>query len=646
MDPVVDEMEHKRIELTQKASAVQFQINDLNTKISSKKMQIQNFKNQRNDFAVNSVEQSMKLLYIEVGEKEKMLRLLNYELNNLQKAEVNEVRQEEKVEKESIKSGNKYVAGAMKAHGHLKTVHGHMNILFILLVIFSIYLDIFSISGTPFGVMNIPILGAVPVFIIIQIFLIMWFLIDSKNYGDFVLLSVLFALKYIIPIMVQVPFENFVKFIPILIILCILKYSSSEGTSVNLKSIMWTGVLFAVFAIIISLVPMITSLPSDWGIGTASASPNGMADDGSTASDSSSTSSAISGISDFWCAIAPIFCDTAAETSEDDGTGDGSTSDGTVNSVDLALAVPLKTVSTRVDDLASSGEFNWKIKNDGLKSIDSVLFLMDGSQIQDNHSGEIYNLATGYDSSSDRIEYSGVDIDGGLFYKQLGLISRGGDNNIKVKFDSPQCSLTQFKAPVYLLYTYEIDYNIMLTLVGKNWSDKLDEQGVPLDVNVIESVSTVGPFSVSIYPDEMEQPVVISKDDSFTIYIELVKNHPGRAAISSFEIDVSPMLLPQDLDTTRCSFAKAPSDPSSNLDSYVLRDILYDQINNVDLLLNNGLNKEIVYKCSFKYDPANFDKDLIDRTQQRYIGVHIEYTYIYDGLFILNTGNFTDIDSC
>ncbi|MCK5593847.1 MAG: hypothetical protein KAI18_01250, partial [Candidatus Aenigmarchaeota archaeon] len=526
--------------------------------------------------------------------------------------------------------------GAMRAHGHLKTNKGY--IFLILIASLAIYFDLIkgSILSSEFFSQSF---GPVSLLLVIQLCFLIWFVINVKNGLSYYLLVSLVVLLLIAA-------DQFVAngLIPVMFLMVIIKYVFS-GTSVSMDSLTWPIGLLFVFVGLSFLSPFILSTLASIDIGTASASPDGMADDGSTASGSSSTSSAISGISDFWCAIAPIFCDTAAETSDDDGTGDG-TSDGTVNPVDLALAVPLKTVSTRVDDLASSGEFNWKIKNDGLKSIDSVLFLMDGSQIQDNHSGEIYDLATGYDSFSDRIEYSGVDIDGGLFYKQLGLISRGGDNNIKVKFDSPQCSLTQFKAPVYLLYTYEIDYNIMLTLVGKNWSDKLDEQGVPLDVNVTESVSTVGPFSVSIYPDEMKQPVVIAKDDDFTIYIKLVKNHPGRAAMSSFEIDVSPILLPQDLDTTRCSFAKAPSDPSSNLDSYVLRDILYDQINNVDLLLNNGLNKEIVYKCSFKYDPANFDKDLIDRTQQRYIGVHIEYTYIYDGLFILNTGNFTDIDSC
>ncbi len=638
MDPVIDEMEHKRIELTQKAAAVQFEINNLNTKVSQKRIQLKNFQRYYpdNNVAINSTFQSLKFLQMQFNNKTNVLNNLNNELNNLQKAEVNEVKEEAKVEEESIASGNKYIDGAMRAHGHLKTNKGY--IFLILIASLAIYFDLIkgSILSSEFFSQSF---GPVSLLLVIQLCFLIWFVINVKNGLSYYLLVSLVVLLLIAA-------DQFVAngLIPVMFLMVIIKYVFS-GTSVSMDSLTWPIGLLFVFVGLSFLSPFILSTLASIDIGTASASPDGMADDGSTASGSSSTSSAISGISDFWCAIAPIFCDTAAETSDDDGTGDG-TSDGTVNPVDLALAVPLKTVSTRVDDLASSGEFNWKIKNDGLKSIDSVLFLMDGSQIQDNHSGEIYDLATGYDSFSDRIEYSGVDIDGGLFYKQLGLISRGGDNNIKVKFDSPQCSLTQFKAPVYLLYTYEIDYNIMLTLVGKNWSDKLDEQGVPLDVNVTESVSTVGPFSVSIYPDEMKQPVVIAKDDDFTIYIKLVKNHPGRAAMSSFEIDVSPILLPQDLDTTRCSFAKAPSDPSSNLDSYVLRDILYDQINNVDLLLNNGLNKEIVYKCSFKYDPANFDKDLIDRTQQRYIGVHIEYTYIYDGLFILNTGNFTDIDSC
>ncbi|NOQ55691.1 MAG: hypothetical protein GQ477_02680, partial [Nanohaloarchaea archaeon] len=383
-----------------------------------------------------------------------------------------------------------------------------------------------------------------------------------------------------------------------------------------------------------------SSLSSNWDIGTVSESP-----DDTTSSSSTLTSSAISGVSDFWCKIAPIFCDTSTGAVEDDGTDDG-VSDGTTNNVDLALAVPLKTVSTRVDDLDSSGEFNWKIKNDGLKSIDSVLFLMDASQIQDNHSGKIYELDTDYNLFSDKIEYSGVDIDSGLFYKQVGLVSSMGGDNIKVKFDSPQCSFTQFKAPVYLLYTYKIDSNIMLTFGSKDWSDKRVEQGVPLNFDIIKSVSTVGPFSVSIYPDEMKQPVIIDKDESFTIYIEIVKNHPGRAAISRFDIDISPKLIPQDLDTTRCSLVGSTSDSSLGLDSYVLRDVLFNQINTVDLLLNNGLNKDMIYKCSFKYASDNFDKDLGDGSAQRYVGVYIEYTYIYDGMFVLNTGNFTGIDVC
>ncbi|MCK5593994.1 MAG: hypothetical protein KAI18_02005, partial [Candidatus Aenigmarchaeota archaeon] len=67
MDPVIDEMEHKRIELTQKAAAVQFEINNLNTKVSQKRIQLKNFQRYYpdNNVAINSTFQSLKFLQMQ-----------------------------------------------------------------------------------------------------------------------------------------------------------------------------------------------------------------------------------------------------------------------------------------------------------------------------------------------------------------------------------------------------------------------------------------------------------------------------------------------------------------------------------------------------------------------------------------------------
>ena len=308
MDPVIDEMEHKRIELTQKAAAVQFQINDLNTRISSKKMQIQNFGNKYNPafnkVLANSAFQSMKFLQMQCSAKGRLLNSLKNELNNLQKAEVNEVKEEAKVEKKAINSDNKYIAGAQKLHGHMKAIHS-FNILFVFLIIGAIYIDMSGFFGNYFGQVNI-FDFQIPVILIIEMFFIMWFYADAYNIMDFlILLFFLGIYMLVVSSLIEAPFN--LSHVPVMGLLVYLKWKI--GTSVSLRSIIVAAIPFIIFFL---LIPIITSLPSTLGIdvGSASETVNGTKDS-ATAVYSSLKSSAIAGISDYWCLIAPLFCENS-----------------------------------------------------------------------------------------------------------------------------------------------------------------------------------------------------------------------------------------------------------------------------------------------------------------------------------------------
>ncbi|NOQ55259.1 MAG: hypothetical protein GQ477_00470, partial [Nanohaloarchaea archaeon] len=385
-----------------------------------------------------------------------------------------------------------------------------------------------------------------------------------------------------------------------------------------------------------------SSLSSNWDIGTVSESP-----DDTTSSSSTLTSSAISGVSDFWCKIAPIFCDTSTGAVEDDGADDASISDGTANNVDLALAVPLKTISLRSVDPKDFVHLKWEIFNDGDKVIDTALFLMNGSQIHDNQGGKIY---TGDESNNIYSNYVNVDypeiyIPPEYFYSQLDNIYPGREADVDVGMLTPACSLGDFEAPIFALYRYDIDSNLMLTFASDDWWDELMNQELISKLTPTKSKSTVGPFSISIYPESNQQPVMVSINKRFIINFDISKNHRGRAAISDFVLYISDKLIPQvgDLCDLEASSVKSYDD----MLAYELKSDKFNEINSADIRLNDGLNEDMNYQCPFLYDPAWFDIDFKDKgSVQRYMKIHMEYTYIYNGMFTFNTKNVTGFDEC
>ncbi|MCK5063459.1 MAG: hypothetical protein KAR23_06025, partial [Candidatus Aenigmarchaeota archaeon] len=464
MNIVVAELEQKRKQLLQEQAAVQIQVNDLNTRISQKRVQLKNFQRYYpgNSAAINSVFQSTKLMQVQIATKEGRLRALKSGIHDIDnkisgvvKAEVRDDRENTRNVRKEV---NKDTSAADSARGgvvsaksgrfsgvgmRLKNLHGSakshgFNLLFVILILSAIYIDWSGWTGNMFGTIPMP-LFQLSGLAVIQLVFILWFFIDSEqNMLDTAMLVGFFLVNLLMTPLSLPVIGIEIPYIPVMLFLVFLKWQT-VGTQVTFRSVKLVAMPVIVLYLLAFIVaPLITSyLPASLGIMDLESQDGQSADDGSSASGSSSS------LSDIFCKLYPLSCTASAEQS-DDGDSQGSVSDGTVNEVKPALARPVMTLSESSVP-GRTIHLGWKVKNDGDTPIDTALFLMDGSQIDGNYSGKI-NLLTGYNSYSDKIDYPGIDISNKLFFKPVPRISSDMDQTVRVDMVAPACSLGRFEA--------------------------------------------------------------------------------------------------------------------------------------------------------------------------------------------------------
>ncbi len=401
----------------------------------------------------------------------------------------------------------------------------------------------------------------------------------------------------------------------------------------------------AAFIFLVLVISGCTVVDSGTGETSDSTSDDGSLDSDASTSSSSSSSSSLA-YSSLICFLYPPSCLASVDTTDGSDTPT-LISDGTVNTVEYALARPTIKQSALNQDPGYDITTRWVVKNDGDETIYTALFLINGSQIDGNQSGKIY-LDRNYNSFSEMVDYPGVSISNDFFYHQYVPVSRSMTRTAKVVFDIPQCSLGQFNAPVFVLYKHDIGSSIMLTLADFDWWEELNNQEQDSKIMPQKSLSIFGPFSLSIYPDNNFQPIIISDGEKFGINFKLSNNDNGRASINKFDIYISDKLIPQDMGTSRCDLeANLSATPPSGMNAYTLKQTLLDEMNSVDISYDDGFKGSQEYDCSFIYDPVYFETDF-DKggSVQRYISLYVEYTYVYNGMFTLSTINDTDYSAC
>ncbi len=508
------------------------------------------------------------------------------------------------------------------------------SLLFILLALIGAYVGFSGLMGNTFDVMPEPY-DDVPLIFAIEAFFIVWFLVDSKcnnknhDWVSFAILMVLFLINFF---WAPITFVFELQHIPVMWILVLLKYSSS-GTSISLKSLIWAGVLLLFIAFIFSLIPIASSLAESIG-----GSDSGSGSDIPTSDPTASTSD--SKPFNFWCFIAPMLCENDQPL---DANINLDLSNGTLIDFKPGLAQPSMVVNKKEIRPTRIVHSAWKAVNLGDKPIDTALFLINGSDIHGNQRGFI-DLDTGFDA----INYPGVTIPPEYFYKLYPNIPSKKDKTIRVSITAPACFLGNFEAPVFVLYKYDISSRLELTFASFDWWQDMVEQGKEVDYLMPRrSISTIGPFSLSISPDEDKQPVVLEPSEIFGLSFELADIHNGRGAISMFEVYISNKLIPQGLGTS-CDLVALPpsSSPSPTLNAYTLKPALLAEISSADLSLNDGFSGPEEFYCPFKYDSTSFADDLGEGSSQRTIIAYAEYTYIYNGMFSLSTRNDTGYAEC
>ncbi len=700
------ENDTSELEITNKK--LQEQINDLNVQIGQKKMNIKFFKKNypSNNYGTTAAENQLKSLGKQlnlkmygyrlnnktIGDKQRQIATEIQNHENQQKELAKEMTDEQKGKEEETKAETKYAKHFRKAKGHAGKLHGHMGsrnigLFFILLFISTVIIDWYGRSGETFGVIATPFFS-IPIIYLVQLIFIFWFYIDTDNVIDTVLLSLIFILNIYgaIPLIgIDLPY------IFPLVILALFRFFLLKETPIQFNSIKVVVIILIVLAILFALLSAVSasivsyadempsssgSSTSDTGSSTSStdssagsgdgllctlfsiscdSSSESTSDDGypdSDTSDSSSSSSTTSSSSpsaytSLICFFYPPYCSTPADTTDDGGDAPTPVSDGTVNEVKPALARPTMTVSessmpSRILHLA------WKVKNIGEEPVDTALFLMNGSEIHGNYSGKI-SLLDNFNSYTYKIDYPGVSISDELFFKQIPYIAGGMDQTARITVNVPKCSLGRFEAPVFILYKHTLDSSLTLTLADYMWWDKLEQQDRISKLMPRKSTSTSGQLSLSIYPDDNNQPVLIGKGEPFGMNFELSNKDNGRAAINKFEIYISDKLEPEDLGGDTCDLVELsnPSDTITLLKAYTLKSVYIDEINSADLSFDNGFTSgKKEYYCSFKYSDASFDDDFKAGSTHRFIKANLEYTYVYNGLFTLSTQNMTGVDLC
>ena len=402
----------------------------------------------------------------------------------------------------------------------------------------------------------------------------------------------------------------------------------------------------AAFIFLVLVVSGCTVVDRNTGETSDSTSDDSSLDsDTSTSTTSTSSSSSSSIYSDVICFLYPPSCLGSVDTTDDDGIP--AISDGTVNTVEYALARPSIKQSALNQDPGDDITTRWVVKNDGDETIYTALFLINGSQIDGTQGGKIY-LDSNYNSFSEKVDYPGVLISNDFFYHQYAPVSRSMTRTAKVVFDIPHCSLGQFNAPVFVLYKHDIRSSIMLTLADFDWWEELNNQEQDSKIMPQKSLSIFGPFSLSIYPDNNFQPIIISDGEKFGINFKLSNNDNGRASINKFDIYISDKLIPQDMGTSRCDLeANLSATPPSGMNAYTLKQTLLDKMNSVDISYDDGFKGSEEYDCSFIYNPIYFETDFEKGgSVQRYISLYVEYTYVYNGMFTLSTINDTGYSAC
>ncbi|MEA2003611.1 MAG: hypothetical protein U9O53_01480, partial [archaeon] len=402
MNLVVAELEQKRKQLMQEQAAVQIQVNDLNSRISQKRVQLKNFQRYYpgNTNVINSAFQGLKLMQVQIATKEGRLRALKSGIHDIDnkiasilKAEIKEERKETRDDRKEINKdtvaaesagdgGGAAKSGCFSGVGrHLKNLRGSakshgFNLLFVILVLSAIYIDWSGLTGNTFGTISMP-LFQLSGLAVMQLVFILWFFIDSEqNMLDTAVLVGFFLINlFMTPL--SLPLVSIqIPYIPVMLFLVFLKWQT-VGTQVTFRSVKLVALPIIVLYLLAFIVtPMITSyLPDSLGIMDLGSQDGQSADGESSASDSSS-----SGLSDFFCKLYPLLCTASAEEPDDDDDSQEPVSDGTVNEVKPALARPVMTLS----ELSVPGRtihLGWKVKNDGDTPIDTALFLINGSQI-------------------------------------------------------------------------------------------------------------------------------------------------------------------------------------------------------------------------------------------------------------------------
>ncbi|MEA3229636.1 MAG: hypothetical protein U9P44_01865 [archaeon] len=649
----VQGLKQQKISKEDEARALQNDINSLNLQISQKKVQVKNFKKYYPDnaVAITSAAQKLEFMDRQVSAKEAVYQGVKSEINvldgRISDAENKEKEGQNKLQQQSVdaeKKQMKMAEGEKKASQHLSKFGGHasgffsrlssMGLLFVIFFIFAAALDFgllndyFSSLDNSVGTLLTPF-GPVCIIHLFQFFLVIWFFIDSGYNEEYILILMLALVVDFL----------YLSLVPVMIILSYLKLCTGER--IKLKSLVLLGVLCLVGLAAIVGIPFITTtLPEMLGVSpimvpSSSTEP----DDDSGAG---STSSSDGWFSDFICFLNPLGCEQKTDADADDDSG------GMVDIRELKLSLAPSDRESVSEIPGDYFKFEWKIENNGDLPIKSALFLMNGTQIHGVEGGLI-DIEYNYNAFSGKKGYPGVKIPDKFFYAEYPPVFGGRSKIVDVYGFAPGCSLGFFETPVFVMYNYSLDASIMLTFADNDWWETLDDQGRSVELRPRESVSTIGPFSLSIYPDD-SQPVLISEGEVFGINFDLSNNDKGRAAINKFEIYISDKLDMIGLDSDRCHFKSlaSPSISSSSMAAYELRKELFDDINSVDLSVyddgfGGGLKE---YECSFKYKLEDYDDDFRAGSVQRYIRAYVEYTYVYNGIFTLTTINETGFDVC
>ena len=362
----------KKLEDEQNSSAAQ--INNLKTILSRKKISFDRLKGKPAEFRrmnldpsqverqLELLRENMDILRKQIAAKQLIIDERGKEIAQLERRKQKDINDGIKAEKDDmekekngIKAGSKYIAGAKNLHGHMGS--RNIGLLFIIIFISAVIIDWCGRSGETFGVIETSFVN-IPLIYLVQLIFILWFYIDTKEIIDTVLLSFIFVLN----IYGTIPFFDIsIPYIFPMVILALFRLALLKDKPMYLNSIK-TVVIILIIGVILfailstasaSIVSYAAVLPSLSGDSTSNPddalNPDGTSDPDSSSNPDGTSTSPSSIYSNFMCFISPLHCPVPEDNAEDDGDTPTPVSDGTVNEVNYALARPTMTQSETLD---------------------------------------------------------------------------------------------------------------------------------------------------------------------------------------------------------------------------------------------------------------------------------------------------------